>query len=184
VKLILLNGPPGSGKSTLARRYADNHPPALALDVDRIRAMIGGRRASPGEAGTLARDIAVAAARTHLGAGHDVVVPQLVVRAGFPERLEALASECGASFHEVVLLPGREVVRRRFRRGGDLKTPRPPWGRAQVQSIGAHRQTWFPWPEKSGSSPTGHPCGQHRRPRQEDTSPRRTARVAGFTKRG
>jgi predicted kinase len=114
VKLILLNGPPGSGKSTLARRYADNHPPALALDVDRIRAMIGGRRASPGEAGVLARDIAVAAARTHLGAGHDVVVPQLVVRAGFPERLEALASEFGASFHEVVLLPGREAVRRRF----------------------------------------------------------------------
>ncbi|MEU4520874.1 AAA family ATPase [Amycolatopsis sp. NPDC024027] len=114
MKLILLNGPPGSGKSTLARRYADNHPPALALDVDRIRAMIGGRRASPAEAGVLARDIAVAAARTHLGAGHDVVVPQLVVRAGFPERLEALAGECGASFHEVVLLPGREAVRRRF----------------------------------------------------------------------
>jgi predicted kinase len=114
VKLILLNGPPGSGKSTLARRYADHHAPALALDVDRIRAMIGGWRASPGEAGLLARDIAVAAARTHLGAGHDVVVPQLVVRPGFPERLEALATECGASFHEVVLLPGREVVRRRF----------------------------------------------------------------------
>jgi predicted kinase len=114
VKLILLNGPPGSGKSTLARRYADSHPPALALDVDRIRAMLGGWRASPGEAGLLARDIAVAAARTHLGAGHDVVVPQLVARAGFPERLEALASECGARFHEVVLLPGREVARRRF----------------------------------------------------------------------
>lgn len=114
MKLILLNGPPGSGKSTLARRYADDHPPALALDVDHIRSMIGGRRASPGEAGLLARDIAVAAARTHLGAGHDVVVPQLVARPGFPERLAALANECGARFHEVVLLPGREVARRRF----------------------------------------------------------------------
>ncbi|EOD69323.1 ATP-binding protein [Amycolatopsis vancoresmycina] len=114
MKLILVNGPPGSGKSTLARRYADDHPPALALDVDRIRAMLGGWRTSPGEAGLLAPEIALAAARTHLGAGHDVVVPQLVARPGFPERLEALAAECGATFHEVVLLPGREVVRRRF----------------------------------------------------------------------
>ncbi|SEB34116.1 Predicted kinase [Amycolatopsis tolypomycina] len=114
MKLILLNGPPGSGKSTLARRYADAHPPALALDIDHIRAMLGGWRSSPAEAGRLARDIALAAARTHLTAGHDVVVPQLLARPGFPERLEALASERGASFHEVVLLPGREVVRRRF----------------------------------------------------------------------
>jgi predicted kinase len=83
VKLILLNGPPGSGKSTLARRYADAHPPALALDVDRVRDMIGGRRVSPGEAGLLAREIALAAARTHLSAGHAVVVPQLLVRPGF-----------------------------------------------------------------------------------------------------
>ncbi|MGW4064186.1 AAA family ATPase [Amycolatopsis sp. NPDC004747] len=114
MRLILLNGPPGSGKSTLARRYAEDHPPALALDVDRIRAMLGGWRGSPGEAGLLAREIALAAARTHLAAGHDVVVPQLVARPGFPERLEDVASECGATFHELVLLPGRDVARRRF----------------------------------------------------------------------
>ncbi|WP_290057752.1 AAA family ATPase [Amycolatopsis solani] len=114
MKLILLNGPPGSGKSTLARRYADDHPPALALDVDHVRAMLGGWRTRPGPAGLLARDIAVAAARTHLSAGHDVVVPQLLARPGFAERLEALAGETGAEFHEFVLLPGREVARRRF----------------------------------------------------------------------
>ncbi|SFW44730.1 AAA family ATPase [Amycolatopsis australiensis] len=118
MKLILLNGPPASGKSTLARRYADDHPPALALDVDRLRAMLGGWRAHPGEAGLLARDIAVAAARTHLSAGHDVVVPQLVARPGFPERLEALAGETGAAYHEFVLLPGRELARRRFETRG------------------------------------------------------------------
>jgi predicted kinase len=127
VKLLLLNGPPGSGKSTLARRYADDHPPALALDVDRIRAMLGGWRTSPGEAGLLARDIALAAARTHLAAGHDVVVPQLVARPGFPERLAALARECEAEFHEVVLLPGREEAFRRFagRGSSEVETARP-----------------------------------------------------------
>ncbi|MEU5257823.1 ATP-binding protein [Amycolatopsis sp. NPDC021455] len=119
MKLIFLNGPPGSGKSTLARRYADDHPPALALDVDRIRAMLGGWRAAPGEAGSLAREIALAAARTHLAAGHDVVVPQLVARPGLPERLAALARECGASFHEVVLLPGPEETFRRFAARGE-----------------------------------------------------------------
>ena len=127
MKLILLNGPPGSGKSTLARRYADAHPPALALDVDRIRAMIGGWRAPPGEAGLLARDLATAAARTHLTAGHDVVVPQLLARPGFAERLEALAAETGASFHEIVLLPGREETRRRFvgRGSSEFETAAP-----------------------------------------------------------
>jgi predicted kinase len=127
VKLILLNGPPGSGKSTLARCYADAHPPTLALDVDRVRAMIGGWRTTPGEAGLLARDLATAAARTHLTAGHDVVMPQLLARPGFAERLEALAAETGASFHEIVLLPGREETRRRFagRGSSEFETAEP-----------------------------------------------------------
>lgn len=130
MKLILLNGPPGSGKSTLARRYADDHPPALALDVDRIRAMLGGWRSSPGEAGLLARNIALAAARTHLAAGHDVVVPQLVARPDFPERLAALARECGAGFFEVALLPGREETFRRFagRGSSEVETAQPLTG--------------------------------------------------------
>ena len=123
-RLILLNGPPGSGKSTLARRYADDHPLTLALDVDRVRALIGGRREAPGPAGLLARDIAVAAARTHLAAGHDVGVPQLLARPEFPGRLEALARETGASFYEIVLLPGRDEALRRFAERGssDIET--------------------------------------------------------------
>lgn len=127
MKLVLLNGPPGSGKSTLARRYADAHPPTLALDVDRVRAMIGGWRTEPGQAGLLAREIALAAARTHLSAGHDVVVPQLLARPGFAERLEALAHQAGASFHEIVLLPGFEETRRRLAGRGEseVETARP-----------------------------------------------------------
>ncbi|MEU0792612.1 AAA family ATPase [Amycolatopsis sp. NPDC005961] len=127
MKLILVNGPPGSGKSTLARHYADAHPPALALDVDRVRAMVGGWRSSPGEAGLLAREIALAAARTHLTAGHDVVVPQLLARPGFAERLEELAAETGASFHEIVLLPGLAETRRRFagRSSPEIETAEP-----------------------------------------------------------
>ena len=107
MKLILLNGPPGSGKSTLARRYADAHPPALALDVDHIRAMIGGWRATPGEAGLLARDLATAAARTHLTAGHDVVMPQLPASPGFcrPGAADPKAAPALRRFLGVVATP-------------------------------------------------------------------------------
>jgi predicted kinase len=74
-RLILLNGPPACGKSTLAQRYADEHPLTLNLDVDRVRSLIGRWREDPPAAGLLARAIALAAARTHLASGHDVVVP-------------------------------------------------------------------------------------------------------------
>ncbi|MGI8702372.1 MAG: hypothetical protein ACR2JU_14445 [Nocardioidaceae bacterium] len=33
-RLIHLNGPSRVGKSTLARRYVDEHPGTLALDLD------------------------------------------------------------------------------------------------------------------------------------------------------
>jgi chloramphenicol 3-O-phosphotransferase len=40
--LVLLNGAPSTGKSTLARLYAERHPLTLALDLDLLRAMLGG----------------------------------------------------------------------------------------------------------------------------------------------
>ena len=40
--MVLINGAPGSGKSTLARRYVEEHPLALALDIDVVRGMLGG----------------------------------------------------------------------------------------------------------------------------------------------
>ncbi|WP_410647284.1 hypothetical protein [Amycolatopsis sp. cmx-4-54] len=35
-RLSVLNGPPACGKSTLARRYAEEHPLTLNLDVDDV----------------------------------------------------------------------------------------------------------------------------------------------------
>ncbi len=118
-RLILLNGPPACGKSTLARRYADEHPPALDLDIDQVRSMVGGWRDDPHNAGLLARSIALSAARTHLTAGHDVVVPQLLARVTFIEQLEHLADEVGAEFHEIVLLDSKENMLRRFAERAD-----------------------------------------------------------------
>lgn len=113
-KLILLNGPPGSGKSTLAARYADDHPLALNLDVDRIRGMLGRWRDTPDEAGLAARAITLVAAQTHLAAGHDVVIPQLVAEPSFLEQLDGLSERVGVGFVELVLLDTKENTRLRF----------------------------------------------------------------------
>jgi predicted kinase len=115
-RLVLLNGAPGSGKSTLARRYAEDHPLTLVLDIDQVRGMIGGWLDQPTDAGLLARELAVAMARTQLDAGRDVLVPQYLGRLGFLETLQQLASEVGVLFVECALVSDRDDVVARFER--------------------------------------------------------------------
>jgi hypothetical protein len=76
--------------------------------------MLGRWRESAGEAGLLARSMALSAARTHLAAGHDVVIPQYLGRLTFVVQLEDIATAVGATFHEVVLLDSKENCARRF----------------------------------------------------------------------
>jgi predicted kinase len=112
--LIIVNGPPGCGKSAIARRYVDQHPLALCLDIDKIRTMLGCWQRDRGAAGLAARRIALAAADTHLRAGHDVLIPQFLGRLPFIEQAEQVAVQAGATFREVVLMDSKANSLRRF----------------------------------------------------------------------
>ena len=105
-RVIHLNGPSRVGKSTLARRYADDHPGTLVLDPDVLAGLVGGWRDDFAGALETARDLARALAARHLGAGHDVLFPQLVTSFDrVPDAtLEETAAAAGATYVEVALL--------------------------------------------------------------------------------
>jgi predicted kinase len=113
-RLVLVNGAPASGKSTLARRFANDHPLTLVLDLDLVRGLLGRWLETPVQAGQLARAMALEMARVHLAAGHDVIVPQFLGRLDFVLALEQLCEEVGAVFIELVLLSTLDEAVDRF----------------------------------------------------------------------
>jgi predicted kinase len=108
-RLVVLNGPPGIGKSTLARRYIEEHPLALSLELDVLRGLLGGWRERETESGRLARALSLDMVRTHLDSGHDVVVPQFVAVPDYLDQLAALGAV------EAVLMAPLELAEQRFR---------------------------------------------------------------------
>jgi hypothetical protein len=86
----------------------------LSLEQDVVRGLLGGWRTRETESGALARDLCVAMARTHLQAGHDVVVPQFVANPEYLERLLELGRDVGAQPIELVLMADLGSAERRF----------------------------------------------------------------------
>lgn len=134
-RLILLNGAPGSGKSTLAARYAAQHLLVLAVEVDVVRAMLGGWPQAPDEAGLTARRMALAMARVQLDAGRDVVVPQFLGRLDFVLQLDELCRETGAAFVEVALRCSAADVVHRFERRAAAPELRQAVDAAQLREM-------------------------------------------------
>jgi AAA domain-containing protein len=114
-RLIHLNGPSRVGKSTLARRYADEHPGTLALDLDVLAGLIGGWKKDFSAALEMARGHGREMAVRHLRAGCDVILPQLVtVYDHDPDpAFEEAARTTGATYvHVALLIDEREGLQR------------------------------------------------------------------------
>ena len=117
-KLILLNGPAGIGKTTIAQRYIDDHPLALSIGGDDIIVMLGQWLKHEDRAREIVFGFTLDMARTHLRAGHDVVLPYLVAHAEHADAFRRLSQECEADYFEVLLTTDRaESVKRMFERG-------------------------------------------------------------------
>ena len=123
-KLIILNGPLGIGKSTLAKRYGENHPLTLQLDIDDVWSMISHWREEKETSSPISKKMALEMARVNLSAGNDVIIPQIIRTEELADNFEALTKECGADYVEVLLFVEKEEAIRRFiKRGQEGGSP-------------------------------------------------------------
>lgn len=113
-KLIILSGPLGSGKSTLAAKYAEEHPLALALDIDHIRLMLGQWRENPEASAQLSKHMAEEMTRLNLKAGYDVIIPQIYRQKDQLDNLRQIAKNEGADYYEILLELDKEEAIDRF----------------------------------------------------------------------
>ncbi len=113
-KLIILNGPLGIGKSTLAKRYADDHPLTLNLDIDDVWSMISHWREQKDISAPLSKQMAIEMARINLISGHDVIIPQILQTDELADRFKLLAEKCGSNYYEILLIVDKEEAIRRF----------------------------------------------------------------------
>lgn len=112
--LILLNGPLGVGKSTLAKRYAQQHPLAVAIDIDEVRFLIGSFREFPEQSLQMAFEMAASIGRVALRRGHDIAVAQILTKPAQFELFEELADQTSAKLHEILLYTEKEAAIGRF----------------------------------------------------------------------
>jgi predicted kinase len=111
-RFIHLNGPPGIGKSTVASAFADRHPGVLNLDIDRVTALVGGRRDRFSESFAAGVLLATAMARVHLASGHDVILPQMMTNVNAEEMavFESSAAAAKADYCQILLIASVESV--------------------------------------------------------------------------
>ena len=113
-RLSHLNGASGVGKSTLARAFAAENSGTLALDADRIVAMIGGWRDDFLAALPIARALAAEMTYVHLKNGYDVVMPQLVTDSAESLPYRRAVEAAHGVYVEVVLRADVDTTIERF----------------------------------------------------------------------
>ena len=80
--------------------------------------MIGGWQDDFSMAGGLIRPAALAMMTAYLSGGHDVLLPQLLVKLEELERFEDAATQAGAGFRELVLMDSKDKAVSRFNQRG------------------------------------------------------------------
>jgi deoxyadenosine/deoxycytidine kinase len=125
-KLILLNGFAGVGKTTIARRYKDNHPLSLSIEIDELIVMLGQWLTYEEKAREYVFELTKSMIAAHLRAEKNVLLPYLLTNASHAEAFEEIATTQNAQFYEVFLSVDKEdAVERLMARGtwGEAGTP-------------------------------------------------------------